>query len=431
VADKWPNGKNAINSRREIAYISLDADDLDTARQEIDGIVNVSREGWPSPFAGTNTLPAELYNIALRLGEKGLKADAIKLHQYNADKFPKEAAAMRSQAQVVQLNIKDGNNAGAEAAYSKLLDVFKGRNGLSDEINRLIDCCIDVNNYEKAQQYSQYIIDTWPKTGQSLNAQIALAKISYNQDKLEAANSLLDKILAENRNDGSIAEKVFVLGEGYYDKGRAALKDGKKSEAEGHLKKTLLIWENAAKQLPDSMLFTKHAAYYSGVCYRRELLQPAKALEYYQMVVKKWPDYENAWSAQTMIGACYRQMNEHSEISKQQAEDGIMQAYDAVLEKYSNCPMAKAVCLELAKMNYEKGRLERTADIYQIYLDKYPQDDRWLSTLAELGSIYEQLQKPSAAIELYNTYIETTNQDDPKIQTILTKIETLKKGVEK
>jgi hypothetical protein len=80
VADKWPNGKNAINSRREIAYISLDADDLDTARQEIDGIVNV--------FAGTNTLPAELYNIALRLGEKGLKADAIKLHQDNSDTFP-------------------------------------------------------------------------------------------------------------------------------------------------------------------------------------------------------------------------------------------------------------------------------------------------------------------------------------------------------
>jgi hypothetical protein len=113
VVDTWPKSNNAINSRREIAYLLLDSNDVASARQEIDGIISF--------FEGSNSLPTELYNIGLKLSEKKLTSDALKLHQYNSATFPDNAAAMRSQAQVVQLNIKDGNEAGAEAAFAVLL----------------------------------------------------------------------------------------------------------------------------------------------------------------------------------------------------------------------------------------------------------------------------------------------------------------------
>jgi TolA-binding protein len=116
VLDTWPKSDNALQSKRELAYLMLDANDVDSARQEIDSLVN--------SFASSNTLPNELYNIGLKLSQKGMAKEALKLHKYNSATFPDNAGAMRSQAQVVQLNIKDGNEAGADAAFAVLTNVF-------------------------------------------------------------------------------------------------------------------------------------------------------------------------------------------------------------------------------------------------------------------------------------------------------------------
>jgi TolA-binding protein len=124
--------------------LMLDANDVDSARQEIDSLVN--------SFASSNTLPNELYNIGLKLSEKGNTSEAMKLHKYNSATFPDNAGAMRSQAQVVQLNIKDGNQPSAEEAFDVLTKVFARQATLADEIYKTADVYLEVSKYDKAQE---------------------------------------------------------------------------------------------------------------------------------------------------------------------------------------------------------------------------------------------------------------------------------------
>jgi TolA-binding protein len=356
VADTWPQSNNAINSRREIAYLSLDADDTETARKEIDGIINV--------FAGTNTLPAELYNIALRLGEKGLKVDAIKLHQYNADKFPKEAAAMRSQAQVVQLNIRDGNNAGAEAAYAKLLDTFKGRPTLPDEVVKVADAYLDANSFDKAQQVNQSVIDKWPKTTSAMNAQLGIVKVHFAKDDSANADSALDTLIADYKDTylTELSQAVLDTGEAYWKKGLSysieiqiqyvrnkamgmAVSSDENNKARrggkagAQYTKALAIWGKMLEQLPDSPRadWNHHLL---AECYNHQG-EYDKAIYHYQQVLDKYPDFVHAWIDQDKIIKIYQSMQVKGEIT--QAEAGILlePAFKNILAKYPDCPIAK------------------------------------------------------------------------------------------
>jgi TolA-binding protein len=371
VINTWPKSNNAIFSQREIAYISLDADDMETARKEIDGIINV--------FAGTNTLPAELYNIALRLGEKGLKADAIKLHQYNADKFPKEAAAMRSQAQVVQLNIRDGNNAGAEAAYSKLLETFKDRPTLPDEIIKVADAYLDVNNFDKAQQVNQSVIDKWPKTTSAMNAQLGIIKVHFAKDDSSNANSALDTLIADYKDNDQLPRAVLMFGEGYYNQGvklnqskappgiymnpskKAVPED--KDKAQNKFKQSLAIWLKIAGPAEANSIkadYAMTAEYYdyAGVCSNR-LGEYEKAISYYEHVLEKWPKYDAAWNIPIQIAQIYERLQADGTITGQKADDLIKAAYQKAIDNYPDSPAAKAAKVMIDKYEQSAKRAKQ------------------------------------------------------------------------
>ena len=355
--------------------------------------------------------------------------NALKVHAYNADHCTDQLESMWSQAAIVWYYVRHGENDKADAAYTKLLEVFKDQKTLAKEVFQIADIYTEVGNTDKAIELAQYAIVTWPESEYKLDAQKSILRAQLDSDNANEAEQSLDEIITDYKNDSSLAEKLFTFGEEYYNSGLKQLEKGEQKKAEKNLRKTLVVWEKIANTLPETMLFTKHARYFSGVCYRLKLNEPAKALEQYQIVAQKWPEYEHAWSAQTMIGACYRQMYNLGEISKEESDAGILNAYEAVMEKYPDCPMGQSVCLEMAKMNYENGKLDKAANNYIEFLDKYQESENWHKALVNLGKLYEEQQKPQMAIEIYELYLETVSLDDSFVKMMKSKIENMKKGV--
>jgi outer membrane protein assembly factor BamD (BamD/ComL family) len=79
----------------------------------------------------------------------------------------------------------------------------------------------------------------------------------------------------------------------------------------------------------------------SGICYRR-IGQHKQAIEYYQHVVDNWPDYRYAWSAQERIAFTYEYLRDNGIIPQPEADILIKAAFEAVIEKYPNCPAVPA-----------------------------------------------------------------------------------------
>ena len=60
------------------------------------------------------------------------------------------------------------------------------------------------------------------------------------------------------------------------------------------------------------------------------------------MNCKSWPAYEFAWHLQFMIARLYRDLARSGQVPQAQADPQMEAALMAVLQKYPDCPAAKA-----------------------------------------------------------------------------------------
>ena len=74
--------------------------------------------------------------------------------------------------------------------------------------------------------------------------------------------------------------------------------------AKENFAKALLIWQNIVDQLPESD-HAPHAHYFVAVCYK-QLKQFTLSVEYYKIVVDRWPDF--TWFVPYRIGVLYRNL---------------------------------------------------------------------------------------------------------------------------
>jgi len=162
------------------------------------------------------------------------------------------------------------------------------------------------------------------------------------------------------------------------------------------------------------------------VVYRRHLGEAQNALPYYEKVVQTWPDYEYAWSAQAMIGLCYRTLVGSAQISEQEAAPKIEQAYKAVIEKYTDCSLAPEAYINLGMFNLLRGRWDEGAKYLQQYVERYPETKPWPLTVIHLGIAYEKKGQPDVAAELYRTFLGATGPDDPRVENVRARFEQQK-----
>ena len=73
------------------------------------------------------------------------------MHQFNADTYPTVMEAMWSQAAIVWYYVRHNELDKADAAYAKMLDVFKDQKTLPKEVFQIGDIYTEVGNTAKAR----------------------------------------------------------------------------------------------------------------------------------------------------------------------------------------------------------------------------------------------------------------------------------------
>jgi len=295
-------------------------------------------------------------NIADRYWELEQYEKARRLYQLAVDNWPDSEVAISSQADIAACNIRLGDAAAAEAAIEKLLAEFSESELVAEAVHNIVDEYLSLQQYEKARQLCQYVLENRHSSEDAVWLQAGLA-ISYNGlgDDMNAQVAI-DNLLADFNDHPDLPYALFQVGEQYAVKATDLKKQGLETEAKEFFRKAVSVWERVIQEFPDCDTVPR-AYYCSAGCYELELSEYEKAIEYYQKVLDNWPyfDYRRASYAQFGIARCYQNLEKSGRISPEEASIRIIQACNNLI---SNYPDTNPVILQAAHKLLDKYHSE-------------------------------------------------------------------------
>lgn len=333
-------------SRIDISSL-IKAGSYNKAQKEVDKLV--------VDFEGHEDLPESLYWIGRGFGWNNRYEEEKNLYQQIKLNFPDSTYVKRSQldlsrAQIMLLIVSKEYDA-AQTAITKLTSDFSGHSDLPETLYRIGERYRWSDEYEKAKEIYEQVIQTYPQSPfeemarQQLNVIVqgieifALIESGLQQQAQDAINLLMANP-AEDENDDISLYTVFLCGDRYYAKGLQKREQGLKDEAVANFAKALDIWKQIIHQSP--ACDTKSHAYYRSANCFADMGQYGRAVEMYTELLENYPDYYLAWDAQFKIGRYYQKLKDSKTVDSLSADNNTKAAYEAVLEKYPDCPAAKA-----------------------------------------------------------------------------------------
>jgi len=234
------------------------------------------------------------------------------------------------------------SNGSAQASLDSLIADFNNQPTLPQKIHYIANRYRNIGKYERAIQFYQLAAERWPEDKIVITSRVAIGQVHIALGDDEAVTAIIDGLIADFNDHPRLPWAVFVIGEEYYNEASGAEHQGHAEKAKEYLGKTIALWQRIIKEMPQSdSTNTAHAYYFSAVCYRR-LGEYENAIQYYQVVVDNWPDYQFAWNAQFMIGTCFEKLAKSGSIPKADAAPLICDAYENLLNNYPDCIAAGA-----------------------------------------------------------------------------------------
>jgi len=320
----------------------------------------------------------------------------------------------------------------AEEAFDNMAADFSGYTDLAATLYEAAKEYEGQKEFAKAKQTYNQIIEQYPGSKYSITAQIMIPAVDIfsliGSGKDAEAMEAVDELIADFNDHSDLPEATFLIGEEYYDKAVEFDKQDLGEQAKGNFTKALAIWERIATEMPPEALFTQHAWYLTGYCYRR-LGEYEKAIEYWQKIVDDWPNYQYAWHAQLRIAHSYKRMKNKGILTSSEAEPKIKQAYEAVVENYPDCRLVHDAYLTLGRMNLKKGLWNEAAAYLEMYLNKKPNSSQTPNVLYNLGRAYEKMGNLSTAGEMYRAFTEMAEPDDWRVKGVKHKIKELEEQI--
>lgn len=268
---------------------------------------------------------------------------ACEIYHYVVDNWPKDEHAMWSQMGLVISNTCLGNNNLAEIAFKKLFSDYSGNELLAKAICLVADNYRRLERNEKACELYQRALDNKPDIESALWSQMGLAISHIGLGDYDAAGAAVDKLLADFADYDRISIATCMIADEY-----------------------------------------------------RKSNKYEEASELYQNVIDNWPDAEHAlWS---QMGLAISNLRLGKEYAAQQAFDKLRT--DFVEDER----MAIAGCF----IGDEYRILERygkACELYQYVNDKWPDTEKAMWSLANMGNIKLNLGDEAAAQAILNRLI--------------------------
>jgi len=342
VLDNKPNAKRAMRSQKMLAQVNVKLGNYEVADAAV--------SKFCSDYTSHKDLPDSLCDIADCYLKSKKYEKAKESYQHILDRWPNVKQALRLRTNIIESNIMLGNEAVADAAFSKLLTDFPEDEGIFQAVWSIAESYRKSERYEKAIQLYQYSLDHWPDNELAIFSQkgLVIANIYLGNDAKVKAET--KKLFINFKGSTDLATAVYQIGEEYYVKALKCKSHKPDTKAKNNFLKTLDIWKRITKEMPASANRLAKTYFGSAVCYEK-LGNYEKAIEHYEKVVETCPDYKLAWKAQFMAGRYYEKLGQTGAMSKLKAKSKTTIAYRQLLAKYPDCKAAKAARIWLSKVN--------------------------------------------------------------------------------
>ena len=291
------------------------------------------------------------------------------MHEYNVEHYTDVLESLWSQAALVWFYVRHDDQANADIEFEKMLTIYKDEKTLPKEIFQIGDIYTEVDKTDKARQLHNQVINEWPQSEYVFNARAGLIKAdiadSYDEDALTG----IDNLITDFKDRRELPIIVFMIGEDCYKRGieernntfkeLVSQSDGSppdknlvnNSKTTNEFARTINIWSRIINNLPSSNVAAQAYLFTGEIL--RYLYQYQQAIEHFNNVVEKWPDYEYAWVAQYRILKLYPELYKEGIISKAENITLIHETQNELLEKFPDCPIADSIRKQI------DSRLER------------------------------------------------------------------------
>jgi len=418
VVDNWPASEYALGAQKGLILSSVQLKDDPNTNAAIDDLF--------ARFAGRG----DVAQAAAEVGDQcrrdlGNYAAARRLYEGLLARYPESTQAMRAQRGIVNIDIKAGNYEAAEAGIKTILAKYAEHDDLPQAFCWLGNDYLDARQDDKAAQCYQYVIDNRPDSNAAMSSWAGIGRVHIRRGDDQAAANVVNKIIADFKDNPEVAAAVFQIGEEYYYMAFVDPNTCQTVKSVEDINNAKGIWERIIAQCPQSgSIGLQHANYFSATCYFR-LGQYDKALGCYQRVIDNWPGYQYAWSAQCLIGECYENLKQLGNLPPSAADPNIVEAYKGVIEKYPDCSLVGHACLKLGTMNFGASQWDEAARYFGLFLEKRPGDVQEATALYHLGRTYENMGQFDTATEVYRMFLEKAEPGDYRIETVTAKVKEL------
>jgi tetratricopeptide (TPR) repeat protein len=331
VLDKHPDSPIAVWSQGDKALCYLELGDKQTAKAATQELMQ--------KFAGDTNISYPVWKIALFHNDKRDWEDARPLCEYLVDKHAEVDISIWAQNILLHTYLTEKNMTAIDTGIQQLLTRFSSNKQLP-EAAYWVARDLSKTYPAKARELSEYISETYPDDEFTLYSKVNLCVLQILQDNETSAEAAFNTILSKNKDNPNLAEAVHLMAEGYFERALMEPRQNRQmtEKAKESLQKAQAKWEGIITQFPNTPSVAQAHYLVGECCY--QLGQYEKAIEYYQKTVDNFPDYKNAWLAQSMIVKIYKFMLIDGNISQHEAESEMKAAYEKLIANFPDCPIA-------------------------------------------------------------------------------------------
>jgi tetratricopeptide (TPR) repeat protein len=332
VLDSWPDDEFALWSQMGLTISNIRLGDYDAAEAAIEKLF--------IDFFEDERIPIAVCKVADEYRKFNKHEKACEHYRYVVDNCPDAEHALWSQMGLAISNIRLGDYDAVEASIEKLFIDF------SQDERMAIACCLIGDEYRELQKHQQalvlyqYVVDNWPDAEHAMWSRANMGNINIQLGDFDTAQTTLGKLLSDFSEHPILPTAVAVIGDGYYNEALRADREGRVEQAKWYYRKAIVECERILTQLPETPYTTAEACYFLAVCHE-QLDEHADAIDYYQMVVDNWPDFQYTWHALFRIGCGYETLKQRGLMAKSEADAIIKDVYEQLLETYPTCKVSK------------------------------------------------------------------------------------------
>jgi tetratricopeptide (TPR) repeat protein len=209
IINTWPPAKYMMWIHIDMAHSYIPRDNDANAQTAVGALFeNISSDEF---------IPGALYDIAQHYERVNKHEKARQVYQEVVNKAPQDYYAMWAQMGVVVSDIHLGDEAAVQSSFNKLVTDFSGNERLPDAVFYIGENYKWLENYEKAKQYYQYVLDHWPRhEHHGIWTQIDLTQAKIALGEKESAKSIIDEMVAQlNAGFPYYSHWPAVAGEAY------------------------------------------------------------------------------------------------------------------------------------------------------------------------------------------------------------------------